>query len=248
MFGSKSLRLGPVVLLGQIAGQVKWATNVPCLQRVRFLSHLRQAGSDKIPLQTHYIKFSSALLPEECEALLKDMVVHDDFLSDVEEKIIFDEVEPYISRLHYEYDHWDNAIHGFRETERLHWTKPSSAILDRVRGIAFPEGKSQLKHVHVLDLSENGFIKPHIDSVKFCGDTIAGLSLLSDSVMRLVHDKDCNKIVDVLLKRRSLYVMRDSARYNYTHEILKKDASIFNDKVIPRHRRISVICRSEVTS
>lgn len=39
-------------------------------------------------------------------------------------------------------------------------------ILDRVRKEAFPEGKSQLKHVHVLDLSADGYIKPHIDSVK----------------------------------------------------------------------------------
>lgn len=195
----------------------------------------------------HYMAVSENLQLEECQALFEDMTVEDGFLSEFEEKTIFEEIEPYISRLHYEYDHWDNAIHGFRETERLHWTKPSTIILDRVRAKAFPPGKPQLKFVHVLDLSPDGFIKPHIDSVKFCGDTIAGLSLLSDSVMRLVHENDKTKVVDILLKCRSLYIMRNTARYNFTHEILKKEDSVFNGAAVPRGRRISVICRSEVS-
>lgn len=28
--------------------------------------------------------------------------------------------------------------------------------------------------MHVLDLHENGYIKPHVDAVRFCGNTIAG--------------------------------------------------------------------------
>ncbi|KAE8749101.1 hypothetical protein FOCC_FOCC004270 [Frankliniella occidentalis] len=248
MLYRNSLRLAPFLSLVQRAGGTKKDLINPLIHKTRAFSHECKAGSDKTLSHSYHLNFSKDILPEEREALLKDMIVHNDFLSDVEEKCIIDEIEPIISRLQYEYDHWDNAIHGFRETERLQWTKPSTAILDRVRQIAFPKGKPQLKHVHVLDLAENGFIKPHIDSVRFCGDTIAGLSLLSDSVMRLVHDKDANKIVDVLLKQRSLYVMRDSARYNFTHEILKKDTSRFNDNIVPRHRRISVICRSEVTN
>ena len=47
-----------------------------------------------------------------------------------------------------------------------------------------------------------------LDKQKFCGDTITGLSLLSDAVMRLALEKDPNQYVDVLLKRRSLYIMR----------------------------------------
>lgn len=194
-----------------------------------------------------YMTCSDNIQSDECKTLYKDMVVFDNFLSESEEKTIFNEIEPYMSRLHYEYDHWDNAIHGFRETERLHWTEPSMQILDKVRQAAFPDGKPQLRHVHVLDLSADGYIKPHIDSVKFCGDTIAGLSLLSDSVMRLVHENDNTKIIDVLLKQRSLYIMRDSARYNYTHEILKQADSKFKSVIVPKGRRISVICRSEVT-
>lgn len=80
---------------------------------------------------------------------------------------------------------------------------------------------------------------------QFCGNTIAGLSLLSDSVMRLVHNTNKSLIANILLKRRSLYIMKDTARFDYTHEILKDEESIFAGKPVPRERRISVICRNE---
>lgn len=44
--------------------------------------------------------------------------------------------------------------------------------------------------------------------LQFCGNTIAGMSLLSDSVMRLVDDKNKSLSVDILLKRRSVYIMK----------------------------------------
>ena len=94
--------------------------------------------------------------------------------------------------------------------------------------------------VHVLDLAADGFIKPHVDSVKFCGSTIAGISLLSDCVMRL---KGPDLQLDAFLPRRSLYVMRDEARYDYTHEILKEDESVVDGRRVLRSRRISLICR-----
>ena len=43
---------------------------------------------------------------------------------------------------------------------------------------------------------------------QFCGSIIAGLSILSDSVMRLRHEKQNNLYADFLLKKRSLYIMK----------------------------------------
>lgn len=45
-------------------------------------------------------------------------------------------------------------------------------------------------------------------SCQFCGSTIAGLSLLSDSIMRLVPENNSTDWVDLLLSRRSLYILR----------------------------------------
>ncbi|XP_017770074.1 PREDICTED: alpha-ketoglutarate-dependent dioxygenase alkB homolog 7, mitochondrial [Nicrophorus vespilloides] len=182
---------------------------------------------------------------ENRESIVNSMLVHADFLTEVEENSIFGEIEPYLKRMRYEYDHWDNAIHGFRETERVNWNKENTCILDRVRNLAFPAGVNPLRFVHILDLDEKGYIKPHIDAIRFCGDTIAGLSLLTDSVMRLVHDKNKDLSVDILLKRRSLYIMKGTARFDYTHEILGNEHSKFNGETVLKTRRISVICRNE---
>uniref|UniRef100_A0A8D2L979 Alpha-ketoglutarate-dependent dioxygenase alkB homolog 7, mitochondrial n=2 Tax=Varanus komodoensis TaxID=61221 RepID=A0A8D2L979_VARKO len=166
------------------------------------------------------------------------------FLSEEEEALLAREVEPQLQRRRYENEHWDGAIHKYRETEKSRWSKENQAILQRVRDEAFPPGVPQLTLVHVLDLDKTGYIKPHIDSVKFCGCTIAGLSLLSSSVMRLVSEQNPQDWLDLLLERRSLYILRGPARYEFTHEILKDEESFFNGRKVPRDRRISVICRN----
>lgn len=167
-----------------------------------------------------------------------------DFLTEEEEGALIRELEPVLRRKRYEFDHWDEAIHGYRETERVQWGSVCEGVLGRVRALAFPEGTPLLGPVHVLDLDKAGYIKPHIDSVKYCGSTIAGLSLLSDSVMRLVKEDDAAQRLDLLLPRRSLYILRDQARYEFTHEILRDQDSVFNGQRVPRQRRISVICRN----
>ncbi|XP_019875883.1 alpha-ketoglutarate-dependent dioxygenase alkB homolog 7, mitochondrial [Aethina tumida] len=207
-----------------------------------------QAKPANIELQTpSYIQLCDDFNkePDLSVLLVNNMTVHHDFISESDEKSILDEIEPYLKRMRYEFDHWDDAIHGYRETERLKWNEMNTKILDRVRALAFPPNVGQLKYVHILDLDKKGYIKPHIDAVRFCGDTIAGLSLLTDSVMRLVHDKKKNLYADVLLKRRSLYIMKGEARFDYTHEILSNENSHFKGAKIEKDRRISVICRNE---
>lgn len=96
------------------------------------------------------------------DAILADMLVVDDFLSAAEESALFDEVDPYMQRLRYEFDHWDDAIHGFRETERQHWYPANKAVLGRVAERAF--AGAVMPYIHVLDLAEAGVIKAHVDS------------------------------------------------------------------------------------
>ncbi|XP_048255619.1 alpha-ketoglutarate-dependent dioxygenase alkB homolog 7, mitochondrial-like [Haliotis rufescens] len=179
------------------------------------------------------------------DILARDMIIHEDFLSAEEEKSLLDEVEPYMKRLRYEHDHWDDAIHGYRETERRKWNERNMTILQRVKDLAFPPGTPQLAYIHILDISKEGYIKPHVDAVRFCGNTIAGLNLLSSAVMKLVHEKDKDRFASILLRQRSLYIMKDSARYDYTHEVLPESQSRFRGQVIPRDRRMSIICRNE---
>ena len=41
--------------------------------------------------------------------LIRDMTVHEDFLTEEEEKSLYKEIEPYIRKLRYEYSHWDDV-------------------------------------------------------------------------------------------------------------------------------------------
>uniref|UniRef100_A0A8C5S753 Alpha-ketoglutarate-dependent dioxygenase alkB homolog 7, mitochondrial n=1 Tax=Laticauda laticaudata TaxID=8630 RepID=A0A8C5S753_LATLA len=167
-----------------------------------------------------------------------------DFISEEEEALLARELEPQLRRHRYQDEHWDGAIHKYRETEKSYWSKECNEILQRVRNAAFPPGVPQLTQVHVLDLDKSGYIKPHVDSVKFCGCSIAGLSLLSTSVMHLVSEQNPQDWLDLLLERRSLYILRGPARYEFTHEILKDEESFFDGRKVTRERRISVICRN----
>ncbi|VVC27268.1 Alpha-ketoglutarate-dependent dioxygenase AlkB-like [Cinara cedri] len=173
-----------------------------------------------------------------------------DAVSIDEESLLVIEIEKSLKHLRYQNDHWDNAIHGYRETEIVTWKDPRNLnIMQRLSSRVFTDKSSTnpMQRVHILDLLNNGYVKPHIDSVRFCGNIIAGLSLLSDSVMRLANENVPDVYtVYALLPRRSLYIMKDHVRYKYTHEILNNGApSIFNDMHIVRQRRISIVMRNE---
>lgn len=54
-----------------------------------------------------------------------------------------------------------------------------------------------------------------------------------------------NYYANILLPRYSLYIMRNTARYDYTHEILDNKVSQIFGKTVEKDRRISIICRNE---
>ncbi|KAM8973015.1 alpha-ketoglutarate-dependent dioxygenase alkB homolog 7, mitochondrial [Pelodytes ibericus] len=209
--------------------------------RPRGLAPGRWAGSSPLSLASSLVIPSS---PAVLSRLSAGLGLHPDFITPTEEGALCNELEPVLRRKRYESGHWDEAIHRYRETERLHWSAECLAVLQRVRHLAFTPEEAQLSLVHVLDLQKEGYIKAHVDSVKFCGGTIAGICLLSSSVMRLIASDNPEHRADVLLPRRCLYVLSGAVRYDFTHEILRDEESFFNGERVPRERRISVICRN----
>uniref|UniRef100_A0A1A9VCK6 Alpha-ketoglutarate-dependent dioxygenase AlkB-like domain-containing protein n=1 Tax=Glossina austeni TaxID=7395 RepID=A0A1A9VCK6_GLOAU len=247
----------------------------PLLKRIiKFVANERKCGTFATKVQhtseDSYLEFLGNWPNEEKQCFLQDMRIFINFVNEDEEQQLLNEVEPYMKRLRYEYDHWDDAIHGFRETERKHWYPENRKIIDKIRNTGFAD--EIMPFVHVLDLSSEGVIKPHVDSTRYCGNIIAGLSLLTDSVMRLVRideekyqQNDQSNVqqeyrtqpeqshtllastfhANVLLPRRSLYIMSNTARYHFTHEILPNGVSTFRGQPVQKDRRISIICRNE---
>ena len=102
-------------------------------------------------------------LRENLEISLK---IIPNFITEKDEDSLLKEVEPHLKRLVYEKNHWDEAIVKFRETERKNWNIANTKLIDHLRSTAFHPEDKQLPYVHVLDLAEDGHIKPHIDSTR----------------------------------------------------------------------------------
>lgn len=200
----------------------------------------------------------------------RDMLLIENFVTEEEEERLCAEAEKSMKRMRYQYDHWDDAIHGYREMEKVDWWPENGKVFERIRNRAF--FSNVLPHVHILDLAADGIIKPHVDSSRYCGSTIAGLSLLSQCIIRLKRvdenqykqskqgeDETHNEteqeskidgksqisyFVDILLRRRSLYIMKDSARYKFSHEVLASKSKFMDNEII-KDRRLSIICRNK---
>ena len=117
-----------------------------------------------------------------------------------------------LRKYQYERNHQDRAIHNYREIERRSWSPESLEIINRIRETVFHPEDELMPATHVLDIDSNGEILPHVDNVKFVGRALAGLSLLSDAVMRFEKCESQNEVIDVFLPRRSLYIMENNFR------------------------------------
>jgi alkylated DNA repair protein alkB family protein 7 len=58
---------------------------------------------------------------------------------------------------------------------------------------------------HVVDLANDGHIGAHVDSIKFSGGIVAGLSLLSQRTMRLEYDHEAHAALPAALAAVHLY-------------------------------------------
>ena len=101
---------------------------------------------------------------------------------------------------------------------------------------------------HLIDLAPSGFIAPHVDSVKFSGELIAGLSLMSTRVMRLTRESgegEDGDVIELLLQPRSLYLLTGPLRYDFAHEVLGGEAEprLWKRTGLPYERRLSIILR-----
>jgi alkylated DNA repair protein alkB family protein 7 len=156
-------------------------------------------------------------------------------------------------RRRYEKGHWDAVIIKYKETELLDESSlsiESQSVLNRVREqlLQCHFDDDRKKHVtwlpcHAIDLHPEGALNAHVDSVRFSGDIVGGLSLLSPSIMRLKPEAEGESgHVDMFLPPLSLYVISGPSRYSYTHELLPSGES-FGGVAVDRDHRLSVIFR-----
>lgn len=196
--------------------------------------------------------------------------VYPNFITKEEGKSFVKEVSKRMKRRKFEEGHWDSVIVGYREVELViqddalrssnsgkltpapeaeaEDTQPFINAIRKTRQYleANHFGKTPISSIkwipcHAIDLSKDGRLDAHVDSVKFSGDIVAGISLLSDSIMRLKpcsdewrgeqieestgEVSDAEGYVDLYLPKFSLYVLSGMSRFSYTHELLTSGAT-----------------------
>uniref|UniRef100_A0A1I7UHZ6 Alkylated DNA repair protein alkB homolog 8 n=1 Tax=Caenorhabditis tropicalis TaxID=1561998 RepID=A0A1I7UHZ6_9PELO len=88
-------------------------------------------------------------------------------------------------------------------------------------------------------------IPSHYDTHSAFEDPIVSLSLLSDVVMEFKDGANSARIAPVLLKARSLCLIRGESRYRWKHGIVnrKYDVDPRTNRVVPRQTRVSLTLR-----
>ena len=145
-----------------------------------------------------------------------------DFVDAATASLLVQELHPRLKKLDYLDTHWDQVITGYREFQ--FWPSEKSprgypaceAAFQRMTAQFFPPGHRVLG-AHVLDYTPLGHVRAHLDSVEFAGPILAGLSLISPVVMRFKH-QSTDSVFDAIIPANSVYLMSQSARYEFTHE------------------------------
>eukprot|EP01147_Barroeca_monosierra_P003688 gene3689-8346_t len=146
-------------------------------------------------------------------------------ISEEQELHLVQQVDKKLKRMRYSAAHFDNAISGYREMHKSRWDDLSLLTLRGLRRfhpIIRNLFDSYDASFHILDLSEEG-----------AGPVIAGLSLLSDSIMTFTAEEDSKEVIEGFLPRRSLYIMS-----------IQHTAFTWNGQNYQRKRRISVLLRN----
>ncbi len=89
-------------------------------------------------------------------------------------------------------------------------------------------------------------IADHIDCEPCFEDTVISLSLGSPCIMEFKNKNEKRDKHEVLLEPKSLVVITDEARYNWTHGIPAREKDKWLDKTIYRKTRISLTFRKVI--
>lgn len=70
-------------------------------------------------VDNHCVELCGEWPEKERLHFIQDMKIHEDFITDKEEGQLFDEVDNYMKRLRYEFDHWDDVSDHWTHTHHL---------------------------------------------------------------------------------------------------------------------------------
>jgi alkylated DNA repair dioxygenase AlkB len=166
---------------------------------------------------------------------------HDSFWQSVNAEHWLGDLKRRVQHYGYKYDYKARFIdYSMKIGELPEWIKPfAKKLYEDGYMPAIPD------QLIVNEYKPGQGIASHIDCEPCFGDTIISLSLGSTCVMDFIN-KDTKEKVEVLLEPRSLVVLKNDARYLWTHGIAGKKADYFKGQKYKRTIRISLTFRNVI--
>ncbi|KAJ6547061.1 hypothetical protein B0H19DRAFT_1163804 [Mycena capillaripes] len=147
---------------------------------------------------------------------------------------------------YYEFEegHFDGVIKHFREMHLTSWPRSDvpelSPILDRLHSLFLPQDVQ----THLLHLASNGEIHPHVDNLSASGSWILGVSLGAERLLHLEGPAGESDSFQVLLPSGSVYIQRDSLRFEYKHSIPMRGT--YEGRELHGGQRVSIMIRDRL--
>ncbi|KAK5643843.1 hypothetical protein RI129_007688 [Pyrocoelia pectoralis] len=197
-------------------------------------------------------------LPENSNCtndLPSGLTVIDNFVTEEEEELLlslvcFDEQEnsstlKHRQVVHYGYEFRYDNNNVDKDKPLLHGIpKECNFLWDRLQKLGYTDN-FRPDQLTVNKYQPGQGIPPHIDTHSAFDDPILSLSLSSSIVMEFRHENGSH--VPIFLKQRSLLIMSDESRYNWTHGITPRKTDIVSLesglKVVQRCTRVSFTFR-----
>lgn len=223
----------------------------------KYCNHITTRFSSSVGTPTLSSSIDSCTSASSDELKAKHLQLYHDIITKDEEELLLLHFDTIFNRKRYEGNHWDDVIQKYKEIELNHNQTSIPIDVNRIIAKISDIIKSNcsdsipdmlLLSPHVIDLHSEGEIHPHIDSIKFSGGLVAGVSILSSRVLKLTSDIDVYKdiVIEEMLPRRSLYLLQGPLRYDFKHAILgSKSTSTSSYPDVAVDRRLSIIFRDE---
>jgi alkylated DNA repair dioxygenase AlkB len=179
------------------------------------------------------------------ETSLPGLFLYPDFIDEAKEKQLLDEIDSqtwivdYLRRLQY---------YGYRNEldkpyDLIPFPIPMPPLIYQLSQEIV--GQQILLHqpdqVIINEYVPGEGIKPHKDRAYY-ENQICGVNLGSGCIMRFIKGKN-EEVVDIVIPRRSLYVMQDDARKKWKHGIPPRKKDNIAGTLQHRERRVSITYR-----
>ncbi len=167
-----------------------------------------------------------------------DQTRHDELVAVIDQQPWLDSLQRRVQHYGYRYDYKVRKVDPAMYLGPLpEWTLDLVSRLVEER--LFEVAPDQL----IINEYEPGQgISRHVDCVPCFDRTVASLSLGSTCAMEFVHNKDRTKVT-LLLQPRSLLVLQDEARYDWTHAVPGRKTDTIAGVTYLRSRRLSLTFR-----